>query len=133
MELLRKDKGPSLGQMVGYYASDELWAAMLAFREAVKDSGGTAFERAHGLNLYDYMYRAEEMEYFAPTRSGDMASDMGMKQRRSEFAHNYNRAMSTLSQMDLDSAQPTLFIAYPWVNRIMDIGGGESKFLSQRL
>ena len=133
MELLRKDKGPSLGQMVGYYASDELWAAMLAFREAVKDSGSTAFERAHGLNLYDYMYRAEEMEYFAPTRSGDMASDTGMKQRRSEFAHNYNRAMSTLSQMDLDSAQPTLFIVYPWVNRIMDIGGGGSQFLSQRL
>ena len=79
MELLRKDKGPSLGQMVGYYASDELWAAMLAFREAVKDSGGTAFGRAHGLNLYDYMYRAEEMEYFAPTMSGNMASDMGMK------------------------------------------------------
>ncbi|CAH3104442.1 unnamed protein product [Pocillopora meandrina] len=135
MELLRKDKGPSLGQMVGYYASDELWAAMLAFRKAVKDSGGTAFERAYGLNLYDYIYRAEEMEYFAPTRSGDMVSDMGMKQRRSEFVHNYNRAMITLSKMDLDSAQPTLFIVYPWVksDRIMDIGGRKSQFLSQRL
>ena len=121
--------------MVGYYASDEVWAAMLAFPEAVKGSGETAFERAHGLNLYDYMYRAEELEYFAPTRSGDMASNMVTKQRRSEFAHNYNHAMSTLSQMDLDSAQPTLFIVYRWVksDRIMNIGGGESQFLSQRL
>ena len=59
MELLRRDKGPSLGHMVGYYASDEVWAAMLAFPEAVKDSGDTAFERAHGMNLYNYMYRAE--------------------------------------------------------------------------
>ena len=32
---------------------------MLAFPEAVKDSGDTAFERAHGMNLYNYMYRAE--------------------------------------------------------------------------
>ena len=42
-----------------WYASDEVWAAMLAFPEAVKDSGDTAFERAHGMNLYNYMYRAE--------------------------------------------------------------------------
>ena len=75
--------GPSLGHKVGYYASDEVWAAMLAFPEAVKDGGDTLFERAHGMNLYDYMYRAEEMEYSAPTKSEDKASDMGTKQRRS--------------------------------------------------
>ena len=115
MELLRRDKGPSLGHMVGYYASDEVWAAMLAFPQAVKDDGDTAFEIAHGMNLYDYMYRAEELEYSSPTKSEDMASDMGTKQRRSEFAHNYDRAMSMLSQMELDSAQPTLFTMYPWV------------------
>ena len=115
MELLRRDKGPSLGHMVGYYASDEVWAAMLAFPKAVKDGGDTAFELAHGMNLYDYMYRAEELEYSSPTKSEDMASDMGTKQRRSEFAHNYDRAMSMLSQMELD------------------IGGGEGQFLSQIL
>ena len=135
MELLRRDKGPSLGHMVGYYTSDEVWAAMLAFPQAVKDDGDTAFELAHGMNLYDYMYRAEELEYSAPTKSKDMASDMGTKQRRSEFAHNYDGAMSMLSQMELDSAQPTLFTVYPWVKceRIMDIGGGEGQFLSQIL
>ena len=135
MELLRRDKGPSLGHMVGYYASDEVWAAMLAFPKAVKDGGDTAFELAHGMNLYDYMYRAEELEYSSPTKSEDMASDMGTKQRRSEFAHNYDRAMSMLSQMELDNAHPTLFTVYPWVTceRIMDIGGGEGQFLSQIL
>ena len=115
MELLRRDKGPSLGHMVGYYASDEVWAAMLAFPQAVKDGGDTAFERAHGMNLYDYIYRAEELEYSSPTKSEGMASDMGTKQRRSEFAQSYDRAISMLSQMELDSAQPTLFTMYPWV------------------
>ncbi|RMX44590.1 hypothetical protein pdam_00002715 [Pocillopora damicornis] len=93
MELLRRDNGPSLGHKVGYYRSVEVWAAMLAFPEAVKDGGDTAFELAHGMNLYDYMYRAEELEYSASTKSEDMASDMGTKQRRSEFAHSYDRAM----------------------------------------
>ena len=115
MELLRRDNGPSLGHKVGYYGSVEVWAAMLAFPEAVKDGGDTAFELAHGMNLYDHMNRAEELEYSAPTKSEDMASDMGTKQRRSEFAHSYDRAMSMLSQMELDSAQPTLFTMYPWV------------------
>ena len=66
---------------------------MLAFPAAVKDGGDTAFELAHAMNLYDYMYRAEEMEYSAPTKSEDKASDMGTKQRRSEFAHSYDRAV----------------------------------------
>lgn len=134
MELLRRDKGPSLGHMVEYYGSDEVWAAMLAFPEAVK-YGDTAFERAHGMNLYDYMYRAGKLEYSVPTKSENMASDMGTNQRRLEFAQNYDRAMSMLSQMELDSAQPSLTTVYPWVKckRIMDIGGGEGQFLSQIL
>ena len=115
MELLRRDNGPSLGHKVGYYGSVEVWPAMLAFPQAVKDGGDIAFERAHGMNVYDYIYRAEELEYSAPTKSEDMASDMGTKQRRSEFAYSYDRAMSMLSQMELDSAQPTLFTMYPWV------------------
>ena len=92
MELLRRDNGPSLGHKVGYYGSVEVWAAMWAFPEAVKDGGDTAFKLAQ-----------------------DNASDMGTKQRRSEFAHSYDLPMSMLSQMELDSAQPTLFTMYPWV------------------
>lgn len=52
---------------------------MLAFPEAVKHGGGTAFERAPGMNLYDYMYRAEELEYSAPMKSENVAFDIGTK------------------------------------------------------
>ena len=62
MELLRRDKGPSLGHMVGYYGSDELLTAMLAFPEAIKN-GDRAFELAHGMKTYGYMHKVQELEY----------------------------------------------------------------------
>ena len=139
MELLRRDKGPSLGHMVGYYGSDEFWTAMLAIPEAIKRGGDTAFELAHGMNLYDYMYKVGELEYsLDKMKPENPASEMGTKQRqqrRSEFAHNYDHAMNMLSQLELHSAQPSVFTVYPWdkCNRIMDIGGGEGHFLSHIL
>lgn len=135
MELLRRDKGPSLGHMVSYYGSDEVWTAMLALPESIKHGGDTAFELAHGMNLYDYMYKVEELEYSNKTKPRDVASEMGTKQRRLEFADNYDRAMNMLSQLELHNAQPSVFTVYPWdkCNRIMDIGGGEGQFLSRIL
>ena len=44
MELLRRDKGPIFGHMVGYYESDEVLTAMLAFPEVMKHGGDTAIE-----------------------------------------------------------------------------------------
>ena len=140
MELLRRDKGPSLGHMVGYFVSDEVWAAMLALPEVIKHGGDGAghgaFEITHGMSLYDYMFKVEELEYSPDkTKTGNPASEMGTKQRRSEFANNYDHAMNMLSQMELQSAQPSVFAVYPWdkCNRIMDIGGGEGQFLSRIL
>ena len=43
MELLRRDKGPSLGHMAAYYGSDEVWSSMLVFPRADK---GWAVKRA---------------------------------------------------------------------------------------
>lgn len=99
MELLRRDKGPSLGHMVSYYGSDEVWTAMLGLPEAIKHGGDTAFELAHGMNLYDYMYKVEELEYSSnKTNLGVVASEMGTKQRRREFADNYDRAIARVTQ-----------------------------------
>ncbi|XP_078359814.1 uncharacterized protein LOC144644241 [Oculina patagonica] len=109
---------------------------MLDFPESIKHGGDTAFELAHGMNLYDYMYKVEELEYSAnKTKPIDVASEMGTKQRRLEFADNYDRAMNMLSQLELHNAQPSVFTVYPWdkCNRIMDIGGGEGQFLSRIL
>ena len=138
MELLRRDKGPSLGHMVGYYGSDELWTAMLAFPEAIKndENGDTAFELAHGMNIYDYMYKVQELQYgLDKTKPVNVAQGMGTKQRRWAFANNYDDAMNMLSQLEMHSAQPSVFTVYPWdkCNRIMDIGGGEGQFISRIL
>ena len=136
MELLRRDKGPSLGHMVSYYGSDEVWISMLGLPEAIKHGGDTAFELAHGMNIYDYMYKVEELEYSTDkTKPGDLASVMGTKERRRQFANNYDRAMTMLSQLELHNAQPSVFTVYPWdkCKRIMDIGGGEGQFLSRIL
>ena len=136
MELLRRDKGPSLGHMVSYYGSDEVWTAMLAFPEAVKHGDDTAFELAHGMNIYEYMYKVDELEYSPKnTTPKNVASEMGAKRKRLEFANNYDRAMNMLSQLELLNAQPSVFTVYPWdkCNRIMDIGGGEGQFLSRIL
>ena len=136
MELLRRDKGPSLGHMVSYYGSDEVWTAMLGLPEAIKHGGDTAFELAHGMNLYDYMYKVEELEYSSDkTNLGHVASEIGTKRRRLEFADNYDRAMNMLSQLELHNAQPSVPSVYPWdkCKRIMDIGGGEGQFLSRIL
>ena len=136
MELLRRDKGPSLGHMVGYYGSDEIWTAMLALPDAIKHGGDTAFEIAHGMNPYDYMFKVEGLEYSAnETKPRNVASEMGTKERRREFAANYERAMNMVTQLDLQDAQPSVFTVYPWdkCNQIMDIGGGEGQFLSSIL
>ena len=135
MELLRRDKGPSLGHMVGYYGSNELWTAMLAFPEAIKNGDG-AFELAHGMNTYEYMNKVQELEYCPNKRKPEnVAQGMGTPQGRCDFADNYDQAMNMLSQIELFSAQPSVFTVYPWdkCNRIMDVGGGEGQFLSHIL
>ena len=50
MELQRREKGPSLGHMVAYYGSDEVWSSVMVFPDAVKN-GDTVFELAHGRNI----------------------------------------------------------------------------------
>ena len=92
------------------------------------------FELAHGVDLYDYMYKVEEMEYSTDkSKLGDMVSEMVSKERRREFADNYDRAMNTISQLELHNAQPSVFTVYLWdkCKRIMDIGDGEGQFLSR--
>ena len=59
------------------------------------------FELAHGMNLYDYIYKVEEMEYSTDkSKLGDVVSEMGTKERRRDFADNYDRAMNMISQVE---------------------------------
>ena len=94
MELLRGDKEPSLGHMVAYYSSEEVWSSMLVFPEAVKN-GDTAFKLPHGINIYDYMNKIDTLEYGrVKATTENLVQEVGLRQRRCEFAHNYDRAMN---------------------------------------
>ena len=94
MELLRRDKGPSLGHMVAYYGSEEVWSSMLVFPEGVKN-GDTAFKLAHGINIYHYMNKIDTVEYdLIKATTENLVQEVGLRQRRCEFAHNYDRAMN---------------------------------------
>ena len=94
MELLRRDKGPSLGHMVAYYGSDEVGSSVLVFPHAVKD-GDTAFKLAHGKNIYDYMNKIDTPENGrVKATTENLVQEVGLRQRRWEFAHDNDRAMN---------------------------------------
>lgn len=113
MELLRRDKGPSLGHMVAYYGSDEVWSSMLVFPEAVKN-GDAAFEPAHGMNIYDYLYKVDTPEYVpGKATTENLVGDLGSQKRKCEFAHNYDHAMNMLSQLELLSSEAKRFHLVP--------------------
>ena len=136
MELLRRDKGPSLGHMVSYYGSDEVWTAMLGLPEAIKHGGDTAFELVHGMNLYDYMYKVEEMQYCTDKRKlGDVVSEMGTKERRHEFADNYDRGHEHVvsTRITQCAAKRVHCVLLGQVQANHGYRGGEGVFLSRIL
>ena len=94
MELLRRDKKPNLGHMVAYYnGSDEVWSSMLVFPDAVKN-GDTAL-LAHGMTIYDYMYKIDTPEYDrVKATTENLVQEVGSRQKRCELAHDYDRAMT---------------------------------------
>ena len=129
IELLRRDQGPSMGNVVAYINSDQIWAAMMEFPEAVK-SGRLAFEMAHGMNVYEYMAGGKPAKT-GTTHKGILEHGMGSKERKEEFGRNYDLAMAQLSKLELQNSRSSIFDVYPWNkwNKIMDVGGGEGHFL----
>ena len=94
MELLRREKEPSLGHMIAHYGCDEVCSSVLVFPDAVKN-GDTAFELAHGMNIYDFMYKIYTPEYGrVKATKENLVQEVGLRQRRYEFAHDYDRAMT---------------------------------------
>ena len=96
MELLKRNTGPSLGHMVSYYGSDmKFGPPCWVCQKRDAHGGDTAFELTHGINLYYYMYKVEELEYSSDkTKLPAAASEMSTKESRREFADNYDRAMN---------------------------------------
>ena len=79
MQLLRKDKGPSFGHMVAYYGSDEVWSCSVL-----------VFPLHH-----DYMYEIDTPEYGrGKATKENLIQKVGLRQRRSEFANDFDRALN---------------------------------------
>ena len=129
IELLRRDEGPSMGHLVFYYGSDEVWAAMMEFPEAVK-TGRPAYEIAHGVNVYEYL-AGDKPAKTKTTHKGGREHGMGSKERIEEFGRNYDPAMAQLSKLELQGSRPSISDVYPWnkCNKILDVGGGDGQFL----
>ena len=94
MELLRRDKGPNLGHRVAYYdGSDKVWSSMFVFPDAIKN-GDTAL-LAHGMTIYDYMYKIDTPEYDrVKATTENLVQEVGSRQKMCELAHYYDRALT---------------------------------------
>ena len=130
MELLRREKEPSLGHMIAHYGCDEVCSSVLVFPDAVKN-GDTAFELAHGMNIYDYMYKIDTPEYGrAKATKENLVQEVGLRQRRCEFAHDYDRAMNwscSARSKAFSPCTPGVGVYRSWKS------GGEGQFLSRIL
>ena len=130
LEMLRRDRGASMGHWVAYRVSDEHWLSTLNLPQAVK-TGQPAFELAHGLNLYTY--KGDEDTSCKPNAQVTVNGRVvGGSERRREFDANHSLAMESLTRTLEMRGKEDLYSVYPWAScgKIMDIGGGNGNFLA---
>ena len=130
MELLRREKGPSLGHMVAYYGSNEVcssvgfsWCGQKRWYSVWACSWHEHL-RLHVQNLHPRVWSCKSNNGESRTRSGFAAKKVRI---RTWLWPSYD--------LELHSSQPSVFTLYPWGRcmRIMDIRGGEGQFLSRTL
>ncbi|KAK3735656.1 hypothetical protein QZH41_002556 [Actinostola sp. cb2023] len=138
MELLRRDKGPSLGHLVEYFCSEEHFSAMRYMAECVRN-GQQAFVLEHGMSHFDYMNDTEKCSYDKEKMfKGSSEHLIGSHERRKELADNYQSAMTYYSYLEfLPDIQGVnnVYKAFPWstCNRLVDMGGCSGYFLATLL
>jgi SAM-dependent methyltransferase len=139
MELLRRDNGPSLGDMIAHYCSDEYFTALRSFPEAVR-TNRSAFLLEHGMkDLYEYMNEIENSPYGKDKQfKGTSEHPIGSDERRRELATCCNKAQAMRSQLQLlPNAQEinNVYNVFPWskCKRLLDAGGSSGYFLASIL
>ncbi|KAK3715492.1 hypothetical protein QZH41_002226, partial [Actinostola sp. cb2023] len=138
MELLRRDKEPSLGHFVAYICSEEHFTAMRSLAKCVRQNK-PAFVLEHGMTHFDYMNEVTEKPYDQRKMfQGSSEHLIGSYERRREFAENYHSAMESLTNLTiLQDAQGVnnVYKAFPWstCNRLVDMGGSTGYFLASLL
>lgn len=137
MDLLRLDKGPSLGHLVSNYASEEHLMAMRSLPKCVRE-GTPAFELEHGMTLYEYMNDITNKHYDASKKSSGASKDpVGSDERREERAKTNVSAMVSLSNLAILPNQEVnnIYKAFPWstCSKLVDMGAGAGHFLASVL
>ncbi|KAK3731532.1 hypothetical protein QZH41_002015 [Actinostola sp. cb2023] len=139
MELLRRDEGPSMGHVVGFFCSEEMWKATVSFPEAVKQNC-PAFVLEHGMDNFKYMNAIDSCKYDPKNMSkcNFSTNRIGSDERRREFVENYNQAMSMWSHIQIQPDEPGLknvYDVFPWstCDNLMDVGGCSGQFLASIL
>ena len=93
MELLRREKGPSLGHMVAYYGSNEVCSSVgFSWCGQKRWYSVWACSWHEHLRLHVQNYTPEYGRVKATTEN--LVQEVGLRQRRCEFAHDYDRAMT---------------------------------------
>ncbi|KXJ24419.1 6-hydroxytryprostatin B O-methyltransferase [Exaiptasia diaphana] len=135
MELLRRDKGPSLGHLVHYYGSEEHFFALGMLPECVRH-GKPAFKLQHGMSHYNYMSDMTTHPYSESKMvMGSSQHLIGSNERRREFAQNYIHAMACISNLTLlqdHEGINNVYEVYPWSScaKLVDVGGSTGHFMA---
>lgn len=137
MELLRRDQGPSLGHMFGYFASDELIRSLSSLGAAVKQ-GKPAFVLEHGMTHFTYMSDLERRYDPSKMSEGTSIHKIGSDERRGELANNYHNGMKYYTYLTTLPNVPDIknvYNVFPWstCNKLADIGGSSGIFLASIL
>ncbi|KXJ10491.1 Aclacinomycin 10-hydroxylase RdmB [Exaiptasia diaphana] len=136
MELLRRDKGPSIGHLFEYHSSEEHVSALRSLGSCVKQ-GKPAFVLDHGMNHVEYMYNLEKCYDQTKMYEGTSEFKIGSDDRRREFADNYSSAVAYYSQLLALPGRTfkNVYEAFPWstCHKLVDIGGSLGSYLASIL
>ena len=137
MELLRRDKGPSLGHYFIYQSGDEHFSALRSLGACVKH-GKPSFVLTHGMDHFTYMYDLEKCYDQAKMFDGSSEHKIGSDERRSEFAENYSSAMAKITSLTLFPNKvdvKTVYSVFLWstCQKLADVGGSLGGFLASIL
>ncbi|XP_028512910.1 uncharacterized protein LOC110232448 [Exaiptasia diaphana] len=117
MEVLRRDKGPSVGHAFEYYCSEEHYSALRSLGSCVKQ-GKPAFILEHGMDHFTYMYDLVKCYDQSKMFEGSSEHKIGSDDRRREFADNYSSAMLHFSHLAAPSDKTgvnTVYNVFPWI------------------
>lgn len=138
LELLRQDKGPSLGHLAEYLTSDEHFTALRRLPACVK-YGKPAFLNEHGMTHLEYMFGVNKLAYDEKKMfEGIPGCNIGTDERRKEFAECFSNANAYNTYLTVLPDRPgvnNIYQVFHWTTcqTLVDMGGGSGYFMASIL